>query len=151
MLFSQWELTELHAIQPMRELCMPRWAISLHWRENLTEERTGWGIDEGGKFYKEFSSTLGEWLIDIHPYMEGMKQLGNFLTLARFNKGWIREVENTGKCGGWISKVKICVQRCVGQPLQWEYSYSNPLCTIYAKQSLLVSWTQHLYSAKHAV
>ena len=44
-------------------------------------------------------------------------------------------MENTGKCGGWISKVKICVQRCVGQPLQWECSHSNPCVpgTIYAK------------------
>ena len=41
-------------------------------------------------------------------------------------------MENSGKCGSWISKVQICVQRCVGQPPVGMFTL-QPLCTIYAK------------------
>ena len=48
--------------------------------------------------------------------------------VARFNKGWIREVKNARICGGWISWTEVC------RPATTVGNFTlQPLCTIYAK------------------
>jgi len=92
----------------------------------------------------ELSDSRGRWLVGKYQLLTHLFSLAGInhglelvlligcnifsCSYKKAHTSWVQQsrLESTLKCGGWISEVRIFVQRCIGRPLPWECSHSNP-------------------------